>query len=212
MKKIQLLVSVMAVAATLAGSAAMAFDFPKVPSIGGSTDGSKTANGVEVTKNARNALLAFTNAELGLAGALTGYNELAAQQKLLEGMKAGDAAVKKEDLETIVSIGKSANDHIVKKTAENSQLDASNKALAGKSMTQYVVGLVASKKMLSSVQDLAKNPTALGLDFGALLYAGKEMPGIVASGASTTTTLFKYLGANGVDVSEAKSAAKDLGV
>lgn len=211
MKKIKSLVSAVALVAAFGASSAMAQGFPKLPSFGGGS-GSATVNGAQMAKSARNALHAFAKAEVGLAKALGGYGDLAAQQALLDGLKAGDAAAQKNDIETIVSISKSASEAINKKVAENAQLDGENKLLAAKSMTDYVKGLVASKKLVSSVQDLTKNPTALGLDAGTLLYVGKEIPGIVSGGASTTSTLFKYLGSNGVDLSEAKAAAQDLGV
>jgi len=126
-------------------------------------------------------------------------------------MKTGDAAASKEDTETLVTLHNSMNPVIEAKTKENMKLDANNKALAGKSMVEYVKGLVSSKQLLSSVQDLAKNPMALGTDASNILYVAKELPGIVSGGVSTTSTLFKYLGANGVDLSEAKNVAKGMG-
>jgi hypothetical protein len=191
----------------------MAQGLPKLPGIGGGAGGgASTANAAEVARNAYTALLSFTKAEVGLAAALGGYEELAAHQKLLEGMKTGDVAAKMDDFQTFSAIHKSANDVIGRKAAENAKLEASNKSLAAGSMVEYVKALVASKKVVGSVQGLVKNPTALGPDASTLLYVGKEMPGIVSSGVSSTSTLFKYLGASGVDLTEAKSAAKDLGV
>ena len=160
----------------------------------------------------RHPLPSFTKAQVQLAAAMGGYQDLASQQKLLDGLKSGDASAKKDDIETIVGISKSASGEINRMAAANVQLDANNKTLAGASMVEYVKGLVASKKMVASVQDLAKNPVSMGTDAGAIVYVGKELPGIVSSGATSTNTLFKYLGSNGVDLSEAKSAAGDLGV
>lgn len=168
-------------------------------------------NAGDALRNARNALLSFTKAELGLSAALGGYAELASQQQLLEGMKSGDAAASKQDFENIMVAHKSASALIEKKAAENATLDASNKTLAGKSMVEYVKGLSSTRKVITSVQDLAKNPTSLGTDAGTVLYVAKEMPPVATGAATTTGTLFKYLSSNGVDMTEAKKAADDLG-
>jgi len=51
---------------------------------------------------------------------------------------------------------------------------------------------------------------ALGADAGPVLLAAKELPGMVTTGVATTGTLFQYLGANGVDLSDAKSASASM--
>ncbi|WP_024972613.1 hypothetical protein [Ralstonia pickettii] len=211
MKSLKLSVSAFAVALALGGASAHAFELPKVPSLGGSSGGASTASAAEVMKNTRNSLYAFTKAEVGLAGALGGYTELAAQKELLNNLKAGDAAAKKDDLQTLVTIHESASKEINAKVAANDKLDVSQKSLAAQSMVEYVKGLISSKKTVSSLQDLAKNPVSLGLEANTVLYAAKEVPSIVAGGASSTTTLVKYLTSNGVDTSEAKNLASDLG-
>ncbi len=209
MKSLKLSVSAFAIAFAM-GGAAHAFELPKIPSLGGSSSGT-SVNAAEVMKNTRNSLLSFTNAEIGLAAALGGYTELAAQQELLKGLKAGDAAANKDDLQTLVTIHESASKEINAKVAANDKLDAAQKKQAGQSMVEYVKGLISSKKTVSSLQDLAKNPASLGFDAGTVLYAAKEMPSVIAGGASSTSSLVKYLTANGVDTSEAKNLASDLG-
>lgn len=209
MKSLKLSVSAFAIAFAM-GGAAHAFELPKIPSLGGSSSGT-SVNAAEVMKNTRNSLLSFTNAEIGLAAALGGYTELAAQQELLKGLKAGDAAANKDDLQTLVTIHESASKEINAKVAANEKLDAAQKKQAGQSMVEYVKGLISSKKTVNSLQDLAKNPASLGFDAGTVLYAAKEMPSVIAGGASSTSSLVKYLTANGVDTSEAKNLASDLG-
>lgn len=169
-----------------------------------------SANAGEVMRNTRDSMLSFAKAELGLSQALGGYADLAAQQKLLEGMKSGDVAAKKEDFETIVTIHKSANELIEKKASENAAIDANNKALAGKSMVDYVKGLASTRKLIASVQGLAKNPMSLAGDAGSVMYVAKEVPGIASGAVSTTGKLMKYLGSNGVDMTEAKKAADGM--
>lgn len=209
MKSLKLSVSAFAIAFAM-GGAAHAFEMPKIPSLGSSSGSSTSA--AEVLKNTRDSLLSFTNAEVGLAAALGGYTDLAAQQELLKGLKAGDAgAASKDDLKTLVTIHESASKEIDAKVAANEKLDAAQKKQAGQSMVEYVKGLISSKKTVSSLQDLAKNPASLGFDAGTVLYAAKEMPSVLAGGASSTSTLVKYLTANGVDTSEAKKLATDLG-
>jgi len=210
MKSLKLSVSAFAIAFAM-GGAAHAFEMPKVPSLGGSSSSGSSASAADVLKNTRDSLLSFTNAEVGLAAALGGYNDLAAQQELLKNLKAGDAAASQDDLKTLVTIHESASKEIDAKVAANGKLDAAQKKQAQQSMVEYVKGLISSKKTVSSLQDLAKNPASLGFDAGTVLYAAKEMPSVLAGGASSTSTLVKYLTANGVDTSEAKKLATGLG-
>ena len=211
MKISKFIASILAVALTVAigSSSAFAFGIPSIPGVG--SGGGSTANAGEVVMDTRNSLYSFTSAELGLLQAIGGYENLAAQQELLKGMKAGDAAASKEDLETLKTIHASAQPALEKKVAENAKIDSAQKALAGQSMVEYVKGLVSTKKLVASIQGLAKNPMAIGSDAGAVLYAAKEVPGVVTSGTSASGTLIKYLTANGVDTSEAQKAAEDLG-
>jgi hypothetical protein len=209
MKKISLSAPLIAVLFAAAATPAHAIDFPKVPSFGAKHDVAG-ASAADVSKNTRNALLSFARAELGLLAAMGGYEHLAADQQLLDNMKAGDVAANKDELQTLVTLHKSASAEIEKKTAANAQLDASNKATAGKSMVDYVKALVSTKKTLGSLQGLARNPMSLGGDAGTVLFAVAELPGLVTHGVSTTGTLFKYLGANGVDLSEAKATADGM--
>jgi hypothetical protein len=207
MKKIA--ISVFAALLSLGAAPSQAIDFGKLPSLG-NKGGNSGASAAEVAKNTRNALVAFTAAELGLLEALGGYDKLSAMQKQVEGMQKGDAGVNTDQLQAAVDIHKSASAEIDKKLAENAKLDSSQKNLAAKSMVAYVQGLVSTKQTLSSLQGLAKNPLSLGSDAGPVLFAVKELPGMVSGGVSTTGTLFKYLGANGVDLRDAKSAADTM--
>lgn len=208
--KIAVSILVIAVAFMLGSFSAFAFGIPSIPGVG-SKGGGSTANAADVVKDTRNSLYSFTSAELGLLQAIGGYEQLAAQQELLNGMRAGDAAASQEQIETLKNIHTSAQPALEKKVAENAKIDASQKALASKSMVEYVKGLVSTKNLVGSIQGLAKNPMAIGSDAGAVLYAAKEVPGVVTGGTSTTGTLIKYLTANGVDTSEAQKAADDLG-
>lgn len=192
---------------------AYAFEL-KVPKLdGGSSSSASTENPSDVVRNARNSMASFVKAKLGLIEAMGGSEELAAQKKLIEGLKKGDAAASKEDLETIVSVDKATGDMIKKKTAENAVIDAKNKELAGKSMIEYVKGLASTKKLMGSISNLSSNPMALGSSATSVIYLAKELPSVISSGASTTSTLFSYMKSGGIDVSEAqKTAAADLGV
>lgn len=204
------LISITLIFSTTASAQFGGLSLPGKGIASGSAAASENPN--DVVKNARNSLTSFVSAKLGLIEAMGGSEELAAQKKILEGLKKGDAAASKEDLETVVSLDKATGDMITKKTGENAKLDAKNKATASKSMAEYVKGLVSTKKMVSSVTNLSKNPTALGSNLGSVTFLAKELPGIVSSGTTTTSTLFTYLNSNGVDTGEAKKAAGDLGV
>lgn len=214
MKSLKIAATTLALSLSFGLNTAQAFGLGDALSIAGvgSSNSNNSADNNNIVVNARNTLYSFAKAEAGLAAAMGGYEELASQQKLLEGMKAGDSNPSKDEVATLVNIHKSASEAINKKMAENAKLDANNKKLAASSMVEYVKGLVSSKKLATSVQGITQNPIALGQNAGAVIYMAKELPSIVSGGASTTTALFKYLGASGVDLSDAKKQAKDLGV
>ena len=183
-----------------------------VSKIAGGGTSAPIENAGDLVRNARNSMASFVKAKLGLIEAMGGSDELTAQKKLLEGLKQGDAAASKEDLETIVSLDKATGEMIAKKSADNAKLDSANKATASKSMLEYVGGLVHAKKLVNSVANLSNNPMSIASNLGAVTYLSKELPSVVSSGVNTTTTLFTYLNSNGVDTSDAKKAAADLGV
>lgn len=187
------------------------FGLSSLLALGKSSGSAQMESTEDVVIKARNSLTSFVKAKIGLIEAMGGSEDLEAQKKLLEGLKVGDGAATKADLETVVSLDKATTDMINKKSAEHAKLDAKNKALASQSMLEYVNGLISAKKLLSSVSGLSKNPISLGMNLGAVTYLGTELPNIVYSGASTTTTLFTYLNSNGVDISAAKQAASNLG-
>lgn len=173
--------------------------------------GGSATDPANVVKNTRNTLHFFASAEVGLACSLGGYAELAAQQELLKGMQAGDAATSQEQLETLKNIHISASAEIDKKIANNAKIDAAQKKLAGKSMVQYAIGLVSTKKLVDSIQTLTKDPKAIASNPWAILYAATEVPVVFTKGVTSMGTLIKYLKANGVDTSEAQKVAVDLG-
>jgi hypothetical protein len=179
--------------------------------LGGSSSAKAGANSGDLVVNTSTAIVAFTTAQVELADALGGYAELANLRQQLANMKNGDASGIKDNMETVVKINKDLNDKIDQKIKEGAKLDSTQKKKAAVAMVAYVQGLVSSKRMISSIQDVAKNPLSLGNNAGAAIYMVKELPGIVSNGAGTTSSLFKYLAANGVDTSAAKKAASDMG-
>jgi hypothetical protein len=165
----------------------------------------------DITANARNTLLSFAKAQLGLADALGGYEQLAANRALLDNLEKGDAAASKSELETIVSISKSATQEINLKVEQNSQLDAEQKSKAKKAMLEYVKGLYSSRNLIKSVKGVANNPTSLMTNADSILYLVRELPNIVSGAIASTSTLYDYMASKGVDVSDAKASAADLG-
>lgn len=210
MKSKLLIVSVVVLTLVSGNALVHAFGLPSFGSMGNG-EGADAADAAGFVKNSRNALYSFAKSETGLATALGGYAELDAQKKLLDALKAGDAAADKEQIETLVTIHQSASDAINKKIAANVKIDSNNKKLASESTVEYVKALVSTSKLVATGQSLAKNPVALGMNASSVLYAVKSLPAIVKAGTSNTSTLFKYLSSNGVDISEAKAAADELG-
>lgn len=207
MKSTMLIVSIFVLTLVSGNISAHAWGLPSIPSLGSGGGGDAAG----FVKDTRNALYYFSTSKLGLAKALGCYNELASNQKLLDGMKAGDAAAGKEQMETLVTIDKSCDEAINKKIAENKKLDSAHKALATHASVEYVKALVTTSKLVSRGQSLANNPAALAMNASSVFYAVKNLPTIVTSGTTNTSTLFKYLSANGVDITEANKAADGLG-
>ncbi|CAG0946895.1 hypothetical protein ANRL1_03410 [Anaerolineae bacterium] len=208
--KSKVLLPVVCLAVSLGASTvhAQLFGMPKIPSVtGGSSGGSTSINGAELAKNVVVALTSFAKAQLGLADALGGYTNYAAGLEAVQKMNAGDPAYKvsKSDIQTTTTISKPAQEFIDSKIKENVKLDADQKKKAAAAALDYVKGLAATTKLTGNVQDVAKNPTSLGMDAGTLVYAAKEMPGVVSGGVSTTSSLISYLSAQGVDTKAVKA-------
>lgn len=205
----KLFISITLLGVSTAGMAQ--FSLPKMPSLGsGSSEASGNAGAV--VKQARDALVQFTKAEFRILEALGGYEAFASQEKLVSSLKTGDATASSDDLKAVTKISGELQAEIEKRISENKKLDDKQKKIAAEGTFNYVKGLVASKKLVGSVQGLAKNPSSLGLDLiGPVTTLGTEMPKIVPKAISTSGAIFKYMSANGVDISEAKKAADDLG-
>jgi hypothetical protein len=213
MKNIQLKSTLIALTVCCAMSAqALDFGLPSVPGVGGGGGAAKsTETAAQVVVKARLALVAFTSAQLQLLDAINGTNSFEAQKKTLDALSKGDASASQDDLKTVVSISKDASDMLSQKLTENAKLDAKNKSAAGKAMVNYVIALVSTKSLIGSVQNLASNPMSAGTELGTLTFLVSQLPGIVTNGVSSTTSLFKYLTANGVDMRDAQKAADGLG-
>lgn len=188
------------------------FGLPGLPGKGSAASGASAESASDVVKNVTNSLRSFISSKIGLLEAMGLGEKVAAHKERMAALSKGDAAsTSKDDLETMTSIDKATGDLVQEGMANNAKIDAKSKALASKSMLEYVNGLVSAKKVVGSVSSLSKNPMAMGSNAGSILYLAKEMPNIVSTGSSTTETLFTYLGSNGVDTSAAKKAAADLG-
>ena len=85
------------------------------------------------------------------------------------------------------------------------------KKLAAEGFFEYLKALLSSKVVIDSVQGLAKNPTALGLDsIGPITTLASNLPKMVSQSTSSTTTIIKYLSANGIDTSKMQKEADSL--
>lgn len=188
------------------------FGMPSLPGKSSAASSAPTENAGDVVKNATNSLKSFISSKIGLLEAMGLGEKVAAHKERMTALSKGDAAsTSKDDLETMTSIDKATGDLVQEGMANSAKIDAKSKALASKSMLEYVDGLVSAKKAMTSVSNLSKNPMALGSNAGAVMHLAKEMPNILSTGSSTTGTLFTYLGSNGVDTSAAKKKAADLG-
>ena len=188
-----------------------AFEMPKIPSLGAKGAPSKV-NAKDVARDTRNATYRFATAELNIAEALGGYAELAAHRALLAGMQSGDAAASKSDLESITVVNNAAREQIETKIKANAQIDSSQKEIASKGTLEYVLGLLATKKMASAIKELAATPPmTLLADAGTVLFLAGEIPAVILKGIAMSGTLLTYMATNGVDVSKAQEAANDLG-
>jgi hypothetical protein len=177
--------------------------------------GAKSGANVDVKGllvSARDAMTLFASAGVGLGQALGKKQELESSAQLLQALKSGDVAPTKETFETLVKVDSTASQYIKEQAQKNLEIDAEGKALASKSMVQYVGGLVSAKSLVEKFQGVSSNPMALANDAPSVLYVVKALPPIVTSGVSTTSMLFSFLQNKGIDISEAKKAGSSLGV
>lgn len=165
-------------------------------------------NPQQMLKDADTAINQFWSAEVKIAEALGVYKDFAASNELVGKLKSGDAAGGKLDQDTKVTVSKQLGEVINKKIAANAPLDVKQKKLAAQGTLEYVKALISMSKVAVGIQALAKNPTAIGLDYvGPITKLASNMPTLVSNGVSSTGTIINYMSTNGVDVSKAKKEA-----
>ena len=189
------------------------FGLPSIPGVSGGSSATSTANAGEVIKNANIALTLYINSEQKIAKALGVYSLSQEQQDFLARRAKGDVAqTTKDDLNNTFTIGAELQASINKGIEEGKKLDASQKKLATEGTFEYLKALLSSKKLVDSVQALAKNPMALGLDsVGPITALATNMPSMLSQSISSSSTIIKYMAANGIDTSKMQKEADSLG-
>lgn len=187
------------------------FGLPSIPGMSGGSSGS-AANANEVLKNAGIALSQYLNAEIKIAEAISGYKATQEQKDLIARLSKGDVAKNKDDLNNSFTIGSDLNNVIKQKIESGAKIDASQKKLATEGTIEYLGALLSTKKLVDSIQALAKNPTALGLDsIGPVTTLASNMPKMLSQSISSTSMIIKYMAANGIDTSKMQKDADSLG-
>jgi len=186
-----------------------------LPSIPGFTGGSSASSGnaADVLKNANTMLLQFIRSEIKIAEALSGYRLSQEKQDFVERLSKGDVAkISKDDLSNVFTIDAELKVSINKTIEAGGKIAENQKKLAAEGFFEYLKALLSSKVVIDSVQGLAKNPTALGLDsIGPITTLASNLPKMVSQSTSSTTTIIKYLSANGIDTSKMQKEADSLG-
>jgi hypothetical protein len=189
------------------------FGMPSIPGVTSGSSSASAGNAADVIKNANQALTQYINSEQKIAKALGVYSLTQEQQDFLARRAKGDVAqTTKDDLNNTFTIGAELQASINKGIEEGKKLDASQKKLATEGTFEYLKALLSSKKLVDSVQGLAKNPTALGLDsIGPITALATNMPTMLSQSVSSTSTIIKYMAANGIDTSKMQKEADSLG-
>lgn len=208
MKKAKIISSLLLVSAMFGvGTANAGFDLKKAAGLSGGDSGT-TANAADVAKNTSAALGLMTSAEVDMLEALEGKAAVEAAKKQLENTKKGDPAGSKASLENLSKIDESVQPQLDEAMKKHATLDADQKKKMAVAGVEYVKGVNASRDLVGSIQNLAKNPTAMGADAGAILYAAKSVPTIVSKGANTTSSLTKLFSSNSMDTKELMGNSK----
>jgi hypothetical protein len=212
-------------------SSAFAFDLPvelpvdvpgvskdkKGDSAGGSGTDLKALSDQQsaVVASLNSALRNLSKAQMVFAEALD-LKEVAEVAKVnSENLAKGDLAGK-DELKKVVSSSSDVQAKINKKMAENQVLSAESKVKFATGVSPYAKGTVdvvatgknaqSATKSLSSTKDL----TVLS-KMATLIYVGTESPGMIKLFFDSTSTLSKFMTANGIDTKELKSASDALG-
>ena len=187
------------------------FGLPSIPGISGGGSGS-AVNANEVLKNAGIALSQYLSAEIKIAKAISGYQDTQEQRDLIARLSKGDVVKNKDDLNNSFTIGADLHNVIKQKIESGAKIDASQKKLATEGTIEYLGALLSTKKLVDSIQSLAKNPTALGIDsVGPVTTLASNMPKMLSQSISSTSMIIKYMAANGIDTSKMQKDADSLG-
>ena len=177
------------------------FGMPSIPGVTGGGGGASTANAADTLKNANIALNQFIKAEFKMAEALGQYVKNAETEALLKKIGKGDLADSDEDVKAKVAVQETLKANVDKGIEENKKLDPAQKKLFAEGALEYFKGLLASKKLVDSLQSLAKNPMAISpSSLGPLTTMAGNLPGVVKSAASSSGTLISYMTTQGLPV------------
>ena len=187
------------------------FGLPSIPGVTSGGGGASSANATEVLKNANIALNQFLLSEQKILQALGQYIKNAEYEALLNKLKSGDLASSDEDVKTKFAVQESFKQSMDKGLEENKKLDPSQKKLAAEGMLEYFKALLASKKLVDSVQGLAKNPMGISpSSIVPLTTMAGNLPGMISASISSSGTLIKYMAANGVSTDASKKVMAEM--
>jgi len=188
------------------------FGLPSIPGLTGGSSAS-SGNAADVLKNANTMMLQFIRSEIKLAEALSGYRLSQEKQDFVERLSKGDVAkISKDDLSNVFTIDAELKNSINKTIESGGKIAENQKKLATEGFFEYLKALLTSKVVVNSVQGLAKNPTALGLDsIGPVTTLASNLPNMISQSTSSTTAIIKYLSANGIDTTKMQKEADSLG-
>jgi len=200
-------------------SGAMAFDLPKMPSIGGSAkvdvDGLSKQQ-AEMLGALTVALQQLSQAQSQMAEALGLKEQAATAKNTAETLKNGTLTGKDDidkQLTSSLEVQASINDQL----KSHAKLDEQSRSKFAASLPPYGAGALATvvvgKKTADTVKSLGTvtDPTVLS-KLSALLYVGTKAPTMISNFGGATSNIVAFAKSNGVDTSDfEKNAASKMG-
>ena len=168
----------------------------------------------DVISSAEETLMKFIDSEVKIAEALGVYNLSQEHQDLLARRAKGDVAARKEIISSSITISNGLNESLKKGIEAKKTLDVSQKKLAAEGTLNYVEASLSALAMTQAIQAIVSDPASLltaGVESNLRLVAiTATLPKMIAQSISSSSTIIKYMAANGVDVSKAKKSAEKL--
>ena len=175
-----------------------------VPGMGGGSSG-PAVNADELKKTVTNALVALAYANSKYAKAVGNDSAASQLSEIGDKLKSGSLGVNADSISQLKTASENVTGEIKKRNDEKTKLSAEAKAAASEGVKFHVDGTLegfkGAKQLKKAIE--SKSPALI-----ASLSSLKDVPIFLGEWAKATTTIFSYLGSNGIDIKDADASIK----